>query len=216
MTLQPGSPRYTLGEEFANSITHGVGIMLAIAGLTVLTAFAAVRGEAWHVVASAVFGTALILCYTTSTLYHAIQIQRIKHVLRALDHSAIFLLIAGTYTPVVLASLPGYWGWSLIASIWALAVTGIVLRLVLRGRLHGLVVALYLAMGWAGLMVIGPMLEILGAGGLGLIAAGGAAYTVGVVFYRWKSLAYSHAIWHGFVMLGSALHFFAILFYVIP
>jgi hemolysin III len=216
MTLQPTLPRYSLGEEIANSVTHGIGILLAIAGLTILTAFATLRGEAWHVAASAIFGAALVLCYTTSTLYHAIQIEGAKQILRALDHSAIFLLIAGTYTPVVLASMPGFWGWSLLASVWTLAVAGIILRLMLRGRLHGLVVGLYVVMGWAIVVAIGPMLDRLGAGGLGLLGAGGVAYTAGVVFYRWKTLPYHHAVWHGFVMLGSALHFFAVLFYVIP
>lgn len=209
-------PRYTRAEEIANSLTHGLGIVLAIAGLAVLTAFAAQRGQALHVVSSAIFGSTLILLYTTSTLYHAITIERIKPLLRTLDHSAIFLLIAGTYTPFMLVSLGDSWGWSLLAVIWSLAVIGIVLRLFLRGRLHGLVIALYVAMGWAVVVALEPMLQRVALGGLALLAGGGVAYTVGVVFYKWRRLPYHHAIWHGFVLLGSALHYFAVLLYVIP
>lgn len=210
------TPRYTLGEEIANGITHGIGVVLAIAALAVLTAFAALRGTPLHVAACAIFGAAMILLYTTSTLYHSIQIERVKTVLRALDHSAIFVLIAGTYTPFMLISLRGPVGWSFLALIWTLAVAGIVLRMWLRGRLHGLIVGIYLAMGWAAVAIIVPLLDALAAGGLILLAAGGLAYTLGVPFYKWRSLRYHHAIWHGFVLLGSALHFFAVLFYVIP
>jgi hemolysin III len=216
VTRQTTLPRYSFGEEIANSVTHGTGILLAIAGLAVMTAFAARFGNAWHVVACSIFGSALILCYTTSTLYHSIQIERVKRVMRALDHSAIFLLIAGTYTPFTLVSLHGPWGWSLFGVIWGLAVVGIALRLLLRGRLHGLVVGLYLAMGWTMLIAARPMIDNVAPGGLILLAAGGVAYTVGVPFYKWRRLPYHHAVWHGFVLLGSALHFFAVLFYVIP
>lgn len=212
----PAFPRYSTGEEIANAVTHGLGAVLAIAGLAVMAAFAARQGDAWHVTSCSIFGGALVFCYTASTLYHGIPIERAKRVLRALDHSAIFLLIAGTYTPFMLVNLRGPWGWSLLATIWALALLGIVLRLVLRGRRHGLVVALYVAMGWAVVAAARPMLERVAPGGLALLAAGGLAYTGGVAFYRWQRLPYSHAIWHGFVLLGSALHFFAVLFYVIP
>jgi len=216
MSTLPALPQYSFGEEIANSVTHGAGVVLAIAGLAVLTAFAALHGDVWHIVACSIFGAALIICYTTSTLYHSIRVERIRRVLRALDHSAIFLLIAGTYTPFMLVNLRGPWGWSLFGVIWGLAVAGIVLRLVLKGRLHGLVVALYIAMGWVVVVAVQPLLEHVALGGLALLAGGGIAYTVGVIFYKWRRLPYHHAIWHGFVMLGSALHFFAVLFYVIP
>jgi hemolysin III len=216
MTSSATLPRYSLGEEIANSITSGVGIVLAIAGLAVLTAFSAVRGTAWHVVGCSIFGAALVLAYTSSTLYHSIQIEGAKRLLRALDHSSIFLLIAGTYTPFLLVNLRGPWGWWLFGVIWSLAVAGIVLRLVLRGRLHWLVVSLYVAMGWVVVVAIKPLWEHIESGGLALLAAGGIAYTGGIVFYAWRRLPYHHAIWHGFVLLGSALHFFAVLFYVIP
>lgn len=209
-------PSYSHAEEVANSVTHGIGIVLAIAGLAVLTAFSAMNGTAWHVVACSIFGAALILNYTASTLYHSIQVERIKRALRAFDHSAIFLLIAGTYTPFMLVNLRGPWGWSLLVFIWTAALLGISLRLFLKGRLHGLVVGLYIAMGWAVVVAVQPMLHHVAPGGLALLAAGGLAYTAGVGFYKWKRLPYHHAIWHGFVLLGSALHYFAVLFYVIP
>ena len=209
-------PSYSLGEEIANSVTHGVGVVLAITALTVLTAFAALYGDVWHVVACSIFGATLILNYTASTLYHSIQVQPVKRTLRALDHSAIFLLIAGTYTPFMLVNLRGSWGWTFLVVIWTLALTGIVLRLMLKGRLHGLVVSLYVAMGWVVVAAVQPLLQHVATGGLVLLAAGGLVYMLGLFFYLWKSLPYSHAIWHGFVLLGSALHFFAVLFYVIP
>jgi hemolysin III len=208
--------RYTAGEEIANSITGGVGVILAIAALAVLVTYAALRGDAWHVVTCAIFGATLILSYTTSTLYHSLPLPNIKPLLRALDHSAIFLLIAGTYTPFLLVNLRGVWGWSLFGVIWTVAISGVVLRLVWKGRHHGVIVSLYVAMGWAVLVAIKPLLENLATGGLVLLASGGVVYTLGVAFYAWRKLPYSHAIWHMFVLGGSALHFFAILFYVVP
>ncbi len=216
MSATPALPRYTRREEIANSLTHGVGIVAAIAGLAVLTAFAALRGDAWHIVGCSVFGATLILLFTASTLYHGVWAEGCKPFLRALDHSAIFLLIAGTYTPFMLVNLRGPWGWSLLVAIWTLGLAGISLRLLLKGRLHGLVVALYIAMGWAVVVAIQPLITHVGAGGLALLAGGGLAYTGGVAFYKWRRLPYHHAIWHGFVLLGSTLHFFAVLFYVIP
>ena len=209
-------PSYSPREELANGLTHGAGLLLAIAGLGVLLAYAARHGDAWHIVGCAVFGAALIACYTTSTLYHSVRSERLRPLLRTLDHAAIFLLIAGTYTPFTLVNLRGPWGWSLFGVVWGLALLGIALRLLLNGRLHGLVVALYLAMGWVVVVAVQPMLDRVAPGGLALLAAGGLAYTGGVVFYKWKRLPYNHDIWHLFVLLGSALHFFAVLFYVIP
>lgn len=216
MTTEQHPPRYTLGEEIANSVIHGVGIVLGIAGLGVLTAFASLHGDAWHIVGCSIFGAALILLYTTSTLYHSIPHPRAKAVMRTLDHSAIFILIAGTYTPFLLVNLRGPWGWSLFGIIWGLALIGIALR-VARGRRSTLLsVGLYVGMGWAVVVAIEPMLDGVAPGGLLLLLLGGLAYTLGVAFYVWKRLPYHHAIWHGFVLAGSILHFFAILFYVIP
>jgi len=213
MSALPALPRYTLREEIASSITHGVGVVLAIAGLAVLVAFATLHGNAWHIVGCSIFGAALILCFTTSTLYHSVQIERIKRTLRALDHAAIFLLIAGTYTPFLLVNLRGPWGWSLFAVIWGLTFAGIALRLFLKGRLHGLVVSIYVAMGWIVVVAAQPMLERVGTGGLVLLATGGLAYTAGVAFYKWRRLPYNHFVWHLFVLAGSACHFFAVIGY---
>lgn len=216
MTIEHPFSRYTLGEEIANSVIHGVGIVLGIAGLGVLTAFASLHGDTWHIVGCSIFGAALILLYTASTLYHSIPLPRVKTVLRTLDHSAIFILIAGTYTPFLLVNLRGPWGWSLFGVIWGLALAGIVLRIV-RGRRSTLLsVGLYVGMGWAVVVAIQPLLNNVAPGGLLLLLVGGLAYTLGVVFYVWKRLPYHHAVWHGFVLAGSIFHFFAILFYVIP
>jgi len=209
------APRHRRGEEIANSVTHGVGLLLAAAGLAVLVTFAALRGTAWHVVGCSIYGSTLVLLYAASTLYHAIPAARAKRVLRVLDHSAIFLLIAGTYTPFTLVNLRGPWGWSLFGVVWGLALLGIVLQ---TGKLRHpvLAVALYVVMGWTVVIAIRPLLHAIAPGGLALLVAGGLAYTLGIAFYAWKRLPYAHSVWHGFVLLGSALHFFAILLFVVP
>jgi hemolysin III len=209
------TPRYRLGEEIANSVTHGVGLVAAIAGLVVLVALAATRGTAWHVVGCSIYGSTLVLLYAASTLYHSIPNPRAKRLLRVLDHSAIFLLIAGTYTPFTLVNLRGPWGWSLFGVVWGLALLGIFLQTGKR-RHPVLAVALYLVMGWTVVVAARPLLHSISPGGLVLLVAGGLAYTLGIAFYAWKRLPYAHSVWHGFVLLGSALHFFAILFFVIP
>lgn len=210
------APRYTAGEEVANSVTHGVGLLLAIAGLATLTAFSMRHDDSWHMVSCIVFATTLILQYTFSTLYHSIQLPRTKSIMRVLDHSAIFLLIAGTYTPFMLVNLRGPWGWTLFSVVWTLALLGIVFQVSLLRRWQGFSLAIYIGMGWVVVVAFKPMLEAVATGGLLLLLCGGLAYTAGVGFYLWKSLRYHHAIWHGFVLAGSALHFFAVLFYVRP
>ena len=207
---------YSPGEEIANSITHGVGVVFSIAGLAVLTAFASVFGTAWHVVGCSIYGTTQILLYTASTLYHSVPQPRAKAVLRVLDHGAIFLLIAGTYTPFTLVSLRGPWGWSLFGLVWGLAVLGIALQGVLIRRRAVFAVVPYVAMGWLVVVAAKPLLESVALGGLILLLAGGLAYTLGSLFYTWHRLPYHHAVWHVFVLAGSVLHFFAVLFYVIP
>jgi hemolysin III len=209
------TPPDSIGEEIASSVTHGVGGLLAIAGLAVLVTFAAIRGSAWHVVGCSIFGATMVLLYTSSTLYHAIRAPRAKQVLRRLDHAGIFLLIAGTYTPFTLVSLRGPWGWSLLGVIWGLAVLGILLQSGSR-RHPVLSVALYVAMGWTVLIAIRPLLSSLPRGGLVLLVLGGLAYTAGITFYAWRRLPFNHSIWHGFVLAGTVLHFFAVLRYVIP
>jgi len=210
------SSEYTYREEIANSITHGIGALLSVAGLAVLISFATTRGDAWHIVSCTIYGVTLILLYTASTLYHSIPQPNLKGLLRTFDHSAIYLLIAGTYTPFMLVSLRGPWGWSLFGTIWGIALLGIVLKTTSFGRLPGVSLGFYLTMGWIVVIAIKPMLAVIDKGGMELLILGGLAYTGGVVFYVWEKLPYSHAIWHLFVMAGSIFHFFAILFYVIP
>jgi len=210
------APSNTRGEEIANSITHGVGAALAVGGLVVMVAFASLTGDPWQVVACSVFGATMVLLYTASTLYHSISQPRAKSVLRVFDHCAIFLLIAGTYTPFTLISLRGPWGWSLFGVVWGCALAGIILRIVVGNRWRGLSVALYVIMGWVAVVAVRPLLGAVEPGGLILMVFGGLAYTAGIAFYAWRKLPYHHAIWHGFVLVGSALHFFAILFYVVP
>ncbi len=209
-------PRYSTSEEVANSVTHGIGLILAIAGLAVLIGFASRLGNIWHLVSCTVFATTLILQYAFSTLYHSIQIPRAKSIMRVLDHSAIFLLIAGTYTPFMLVNLRDTWGWTLFGIIWTLALLGVLFQVSLLRRWQGISLSLYIGMGWVVVIAIKPMLDAVAPGGLILLLLGGLAYTSGVGFYLWKSLRYHHAIWHGFVLAGSILHFFAVLFYVIP
>jgi hemolysin III len=203
--------RYTTAEELANSLTHGVGLVLAVVGLVALIATAALRGGALQVVGCAVFGASLVLLYTSSTLYHSVRSPGAKSFLRTVDHSAIFLLIAGTYTPFTLVTLRGPWGWWLFAVVWSLAVAGITLRLVMRRRPTVLFLSLYLAMGWCVVVAARPLFAAVGPVGAALVVAGGLAYTAGVPFYVWRRLPYHHAVWHGFVLAGSAFHYAAVL-----
>lgn len=205
----------SLPEEIANAVTHGIGAALSIACLVVLVFIAAAGGGALAITAVAVFGASLILLYLASTLYHAIPHRGTKRVFQVLDHCTIFLLIAGTYTPVALLALPGGPDWILFALIWALAVAGIAVRVAGGRRLRKVRIALYLIMGWLAIVWGGPMIEGLGFGGTGLLLAGGIAYTGGVVFYLWDSLPFNHAVWHLFVMAGSAAHFFAVAYYMV-
>jgi hemolysin III len=206
--------RYTTAEELANSLTHGLGLLLAVVGLVVLVASAALHGGAREVVGCAVFGASLVLLYTSSTLYHSVRAPQAKRLLRTLDHSAIFLLIAGTYTPFTLVTLRGPWGWSLFAVVWSLAAAGITLRLVLRRRPTALFLSLYLAMGWCVIVAARPLYAAVGPPGVALLVAGGLAYSLGVPFYVWRRLPYHHAVWHLFVLAGSAFHYAAVLRYV--
>ena len=206
----------TLAEEIANAITHGVGAALAVAGLVVLLVLASLYGSALEIVSLAIYGTTLVLTYVASTLCHSVRGTRAKAACILLDHASIYLLIAGTYTPFLLLGLGGAWGWSLFVVIWGLAISGVVLRLVHRGYGKGLSVALYLGMGWLILVAIGPVWAALGAAAVGWILAGGLAYTAGVAFYVWERLPFNHMVWHLFVLAGSALHFAAIMMYLVP
>ena len=204
----------TLGEEIANSVTHGLGLLGSVIVLPVLITAAAREGDAWRITSAAIFGISLVLLYTTSTLYHALRPSRAKRVFRVLDHSAIYLLIAGTYTPFLLGPLRGPWGWSLLATIWALAIAGIVMKSTLGFRWARLSTVVYLLMGWVGVVAIRPLLEHVSPIGLAWLLAGGLAYTAGVIFFTWdQRIRYGHAIWHLFVAAGSVCHVVAVLGY---
>jgi hemolysin III len=206
--------RYSFGEEVANSITHGVGWLLSVGGLATLVTFAAITGGALRVVSCAVFGSTLVLLYAASTLYHSLPSERAKHVFRVLDHSAIFLLIAGTYTPLSLVAVGGPWGWSLFGAIWSLAAIGVLLNSLAPGRWRWASITLYVTMGWLVVIAIRPLVAAVSTGVLVLIVAGGVAYTLGLAFYGWRRLPYGHAVWHLFVLAGSVLHYLAVFFQV--
>ena len=203
-------------EEIANAITHGIGLLLSIAGFAVLFVLAAVRGTAWHIVACSIYGATLICLYAASTLYHAVISPRVKRALRIFDHSAIYLLIAGTYTPFLLVSLRGPWGWSLFGVIWGLALAGVLFKLWFVERFAILSTAVYIAMGWLVVIAAKPVITHLPVTAIIWLLAGGLAYTGGVIFFAAKRIPYSHAIWHLFVLAGSICHYFAVLSTVIP
>jgi hemolysin III len=205
----------SFAEEIANTITHGIGAVLSVAGLVVMVLLATVSSNPWSVAAVAVFGSMLILLYLISALYHGAAHGKAKRVLKILDHVTIFLLIAGTYTPIALLAWSSGPDWLLLATIWSLALFGIVVKIVWAGRFKGLRIALYVAMGWLVIAWGGPLIASMGWGGTGLLLAGGIAYTGGIAFYAWDSLPFNHAIWHLFVLAGSAAHFLAIVFFVI-
>lgn len=207
---------YSFGEHLADAVTHGLGVVLAIVGLCVLVVRAALYGDALHVVACSVFGATLVMMYTASTLYHSIPLPRARHVLRVIDHSLIFLLIAGTYTPFTLVVLHGPWGWSLFGFTWGLAAIGVALKIFTTGRYETISLAIYLLMGWCAIIAVKPLWDRLDPEGLLLLAAGGVVYSGGVAFYVWQRLRYHHAIWHLFVLGGSVLHWFTVYFYVVP
>lgn len=201
-----------MGEEIANAISHGGGVIAALAGVPILLVVAA-RHSATAVVGAAVFGFAVLVLYLSSTLYHAFPQPRVRRVFQAIDHSAIYLLIAGTYTPFTLTVLRGRWGWSLLGAVWALAILGIVLKAVGRLRRAWVSNALYLAMGWLVIVAIKPLWERLPALGLAWLVAGGLLYTLGVPFYASRRLPWAHFVWHLFVLGGTVCHFFAVLGY---
>lgn len=202
---------YTLREEIANSVTHGIGTLLSVAALVILVLVAVRRGSAWHVVGFAVFGSTLILLYLASTLYHGIQHPRIKSILRRFDHAAIFLLIAGTYTPFLLTNLRGTWGWSLFGVIWGIAVFGVMFKAFATGGFEKLSVAIYIPMGWLAIIAVKQLITKLPPASLLWLVVGGVTYTLGITFYAWKRLPFNHAVWHLFVLGGSISHFLSVL-----
>lgn len=207
----PLNKRYTLGEEIFNSVSHGVGALLAIAGTVVLIVMSAIYTDPWGVVSSTIYGATLIILYTMSTLYHALTNEKAKHVMRIMDHATIFLLIAGTYTPITLVSLRGPLGWVLFGFIWAAAVVGIVLNAIDLERFRKISVVCYIVMGWAIIAAIVPLINSMPTISLVFLLTGGIMYSVGIIFYAIKKIRYFHSIWHLFTIGGSVLHYFAIL-----
>jgi hemolysin III len=215
MRSKMAAQKYETAEYYANSITHGLGAVASIVGLAVLVAFATARNSIWDMAAVAVFGASLIILYTASTLYHSASEGKLRDALKVLDHASIFLLIAGTYTPIAAIALIDSVGVTILILIWSLAIAGVVFKLFLTGKYEKVSVALYLAMGWLVVFFGKSALAELSTGAVVLIAAGGLSYTAGVIFYLWEKLPFSHAIWHLFVLGGSVLHYFAILLYVV-
>ena len=203
----------SIREEIANSISHGLGLVLAVVALPVLIVTAMRIGSTHFIVGASVFGVTMILLYLASTLYHSITHETTKNFCRLFDHSAIFLLIAGTYTPFTLGVLRGAWGWTLLAIVWGLAITGIVIKALPRTRHSWISMVLYVVMGWLALVAIKPLFQLVPLPGIVLIFAGGVAYTGGLAFFAAERLRYSHFIWHLCVIAGTTCHFFAVLWY---
>ncbi|MDH5834672.1 PAQR family membrane homeostasis protein TrhA [Luteimonas kalidii] len=204
-----------LRDELASALTHGVGAAAALAGGAVLVTLAAIHGDAWQLTAAIVFGISLLMLYLASTLYHAVRHPVARGRLKVFDHCAIYLLIAGTYTPFTLVGLRGSWGWGLFAAIWTLALAGVVFKLFYTGRFKRLSTLIYIAMGWLVIVAIKPVMEALDGWTLGWLLAGGLFYTLGTYFYHRESVRYSHAIWHLFCIAGSLCHYVAVMAQVI-
>jgi len=215
MSDKVGGGRYTLGEEIANSITHGLGLLLSVAACSVLVVLAAQRGTAWHVTSVAIFGASLILLYAASTIYHALTHRKAKRVFKFLDYSAIYVLIAGSYTPFTLVTMRGGWGWTLFGVAWGLAILGAVLEVTTRRKYPAVSLAFYIGMGWLLVIAVKPLFAALATRDIVLLLCGGVCYTGGAALYAWGRFKYHHAVWHVLVLAGSALHFMAVLFSVV-
>lgn len=214
--LRKPSAAQTITEELFNAFTHGLGIVLSIIALVALFIPAYNQGDPLKIISSIVYGLSLVTMYTASTLYHSFKLPHIKQALRVFDHSSIYVLIAGTYTPFTLVTLHGAWGWTLFGIIWGLAIAGVLFKLFFTGRFNKLSLAIYLLMGWLVVIAIKPFIAAMPTGGLVWLALGGLCYTVGVIFYILDGKYYlSHALWHLFVLGGSICQFFAVLYYVI-
>ncbi|HEX6071175.1 MAG TPA: hemolysin III family protein [Longimicrobiaceae bacterium] len=197
-------------EEMASALTHGVGALASVTGGAVLITFAALGGDGWQLLSAVIFSASLLLLYTSSTVYHAVRHEVARARLQVLDHCAIFLLIAGTYTPFTLVTLRGAWGWTLFGVVWGLAAAGIVFKLFFTGRLRRLSTAMYLGMGWLSIVAARPFLQALSPETLLWLLAGGLSYTMGTAFYHSRRIPFAHAVWHLFVLAGSACHFVAV------
>lgn len=208
MTLDP---RLSLSEEIASAITHGLGAVASLGAGAVLITLAAISGDVFSIVGASVFTGSLVLLYTASTLYHAIPWDRAKARLKVFDHCAIYVLIAGTYTPFMIGGMRGGWGWALLGIVWTLAVAGVIFKLFFTGRFKLISTLVYIAMGWLIILAVGPMKASLDPTTIAWLVAGGLAYTAGTVFYMSSRIPFAHAIWHLFVLAGSVCHFGAVL-----
>jgi hemolysin III len=205
----------SFGEELANAVTHGIALLLAIAGLVIMIVDAGIAGDGWALFSAIVYGTSLVLLFLSSTLYHSLRKEALRRFFLAFDHIAIFLLIAGTYTPIALLAVPQPTGWILFALIWGLAVIGIALRFAWLAGFQIISLLLYLVMGWIAMVWADSFFDGMG-GGVYLVIAGGASYTLGVAFYLLRRMPYNHAVWHLFVLGGAICHFLAVQLYVMP
>lgn len=203
---------FTKGEEITNAILHGIGLGLAIAALVILIVFASIKGDARYVVSYTIYGSTLVLLYLASTLYHSLPRGKGKDVFEIFDHSAIYLLIAGSYTPLSLVALKGPLGWTIFGIVWGLSVIGIVFKVFWVKKFVVLSTVLYIAMGWLIIIAIKPLMNVLNTTSLVFLVAGGILYTLGTIFYVWRGMKYHHAIWHLFVLGGSICHFFTMTF----
>lgn len=214
--LMANTHTYTRNEEIANAITHGIGALLSIAALVILIVFAAIKGTALHVVSFTIYGSTMLLLYTASTLVHSFPEGRAKRVFESLDHSCIYIFISGTYTPILFHIIQGTLGWVLFGVVWGLTIFGVVFKSMFANRFLFTSTILYILMGWCIVIAWKPLTANLAPGGVTLLVVGGILYTVGTIFYMWRSFPYHHAVWHLFVLGGSITHFFAILLYVLP
>jgi hemolysin III len=208
--------QYSSLEEIFNSITHAIGALVSIAGLVLLIVFSSIYGNASHVISCTIFGFTLVLLYTASALYHSFRKPNLKQIFKILDHSCIYILIAGTYTPFLLITIKGVVGWSMLALVWSLTVIGVLFKVFFVHRFNIVSTIAYILMGWLVVFAIKPLFQTLPGGGLALLICGGVAYTLGTIFYAWSRLPFNHTIWHLFVLTGSVCHFCAVMFYVIP
>ena len=207
---------FTLGEEIFHSITHAIGTGLSIAGLVILVVLAVMNGDVFQIIGFSIFGASLVLLYLSSTLYHGIQERRAKKIFKICDHAAIYLLIAGSYTPFLLVGMRGTTGWMLLVVVWLIALVGITMKVLFIDRFQVLSVIAYLGMGWLCVFAFREMMVSIPIGGIIWLAAGGILYTVGVIFYAMQKTPYMHAVWHLFVLGASLCHFFAVLFFLAP
>lgn len=208
--------KYEKKEEILNVISHGIGFLLSIAALVLLVVFASIDGSVWHIVSYSIYGTSLVVLYLASTLFHWSKKPSRRLKLNVFDHASIYVLIAGTYTPLMLVTLRGPWGWSLFGIVWGMAIMGIILKLFFTGRYNKLSTMAYLVMGWVVVLALKSLIENLSTPGLIWLAIGGVSYSVGAIFYLLNKIPYNHAIFHLFVLGGSIAHFVTIFWYVLP